>query len=440
MTEIQDRPMSDRPSSGGSSSALITRLAWSVGAAVAFLLLGHLRLPGLPDGFGELGGGLANASLTTLGLAPFVAGFLVVELFSLIPITDLRRSGLRGRRTMNRWALRLSMLIATVQAFTIVRVLEGMTLGDGFPLVDIDVWDRLLLGVSLVTGAAVVYLLGRWATAVGLGNGLCLLFLVRALPVGGPDGGIWIQNLLVLGVGAATFCALLVALEKRAEPYDVTSPAGVEHLTLPAFPQSLLPLAWGLGLWNFPMAFGFGPLGERGSPLVFLALAAVVALLSWLTVHLFSTRRRLAAALPPGVVPVDGFEAVLRRRLVPTSAFLVAMALAMAAHVVFGSPNLILGVVQMAMLGAFALDLYGEWRFRRPHPRAEPLAELDNVHLAIYLRVALDRVGVPCVIQARHFRSLFFFWQPLFKMAVLVPEDRLGDAREIFDGLDARNL
>ena len=65
----------------------------------------------------------------------------------------------------------------------------------------------------------------------------------------------------------------------------------------------------------------------------------------------------------------------------------------------------------------------------------ERLIELDNVHLAIQVESVLRRLGTPCLVQSFYFRSLFFF-KPLYKMVVLVPADRLEEARTNLESVE----
>ena len=57
--------------------------------------------------------------------------------------------------------------------------------------------------------------------------------------------------------------------------------------------------------------------------------------------------------------------------------------------------------------------------------------EMDNVHGASYLRAVLAKHGIDSMTRAFHYRSLFFFLDPIVKMEVFVPGAAILDAKEL---------
>jgi hypothetical protein len=72
-------------------------------------------------------------------------------------------------------------------------------------------------------------------------------------------------------------------------------------------------------------------------------------------------------------------------------------------------------------MAAVILDLRDEARLAGSGPLARVIS-LDNVHLAEYLQARLGERGIDCAVRGYRFRRLLYFFGPLFKMALLVPE------------------
>lgn len=83
-----------------------------------------------------------------------------------------------------------------------------------------------------------------------------------------------------------------------------------------------------------------------------------------------------------------------------------------------------------------ARDVVDQIRFTHRHEETVKLLDLDNVHLAAYLKALLPAKGVDVAIQAYHFRRLFFFLAPLFKMQVRVAREDEDRAWEILEQMD----
>jgi preprotein translocase subunit SecY len=76
-------------------------------------------------------------SVISLGIPPFVIGFVIVELLSFVlPRGDkLRRGGIAGRLKLNVFATRVGLGLALVQAASIAMFLQEAVAVDGARLV-----------------------------------------------------------------------------------------------------------------------------------------------------------------------------------------------------------------------------------------------------------------------------------------------------------------
>lgn len=409
---------------------------------VALYLAGHLvPLPGIRLDLPAYGSLASRLTLLVLGLAPLVTGFLLVELFALVttPGRRLRAAGSAGRGRLNRAALATSLVMSAVQALGIALFLEN-TPGPGIgPLVNEPGWPfRLLLVATLTAVTAAVFALGNLLSDHGIGNGFALLMLAE---LGASSWGTWmavrgeltadnwpLSLALFAGVGLV---ALLVRFVRSTEKTGT-----------PPFPQGILPVQLTLVALAFLwFRSGFGPL-YQGAPFAITPL--VVALLgtplfSWLTFHLFSSRPRLAANLPEPDEVLDGIAAILRRRLIPSTAVLAVGTLAFlawnawrpgsaTAHVTFT------GLVFATMIG---LDILDQFQFLQRHGQTVRLVQLDNVHLSYRLAARLREEGIDALARAQRLRSLSYFFGALFKIDVLVPAGQYDRAREVLVELES---
>ena len=89
---------------------------------------------------------------------------------------------------------------------------------------------------------------------------------------------------------------------------------------------------------------------------------------------------------------------------------------------------------EVVVLVALGFDLVAEWRFRQKHESGGGVAcviDLDNVYGACYLQGLLVKNGCDALIGAFRYRSLFFFFGPIFKMELLVPAGEVERAWEL---------
>jgi hypothetical protein len=79
------------------------------------------------------------------------------------------------------------------------------------------------------------------------------------------------------------------------------------------------------------------------------------------------------------------------------------------------------------------LDAIEQLKFFWKHGNSVELIELDNPHLASYLKGLFESRGVDITIQTYHYRRLLFFFGPLTKMRVLIDSEDAGSARELLN-------
>lgn len=426
------------------------RAAFSVGLILLYLIGCQIPIPFLSFSEGLLGTA-PQLSLFRLGFNALVVGFLLVELFSLlIPAGQrLRRRGVQGRRTLQRAAFGVSLLVVGVQAFGIHQFFLQLEMIDTSRPSLSGLW----MIVSLTGGAALLYWLADKATDLGLVNGFCLLlgyevvtrFLWSSQDVGEPAGlepGPW-----ALAISWALVVATVVGVWRFLISPATLAVSDTELETLrvevPPFVASIVPATIVVGFLNYLTSSSWVGryLGLPESPvlsggLVLLFIGIGIPILSWLGFRMFSHWKRFESSLIPPTAGILGdAREVLRQRLLVATLILTAGPLAFGGLYWFTSLPLTesLFFTQVVLLTALVVDLVDQVRLSRRGETVK-LLDLDNVHLAAYLKALFRSEGIDLEIQAYHFRRLLFFFGPLFKMQMRVAREDEQRAWKVLEG------
>ncbi|MGD2114091.1 MAG: hypothetical protein PVG07_03500, partial [Acidobacteriota bacterium] len=352
-------------------------------------------------------------AIGALGFAPFITGFLIVEIFSLLTPQGrrLRRDGIRGRRRLNLGALAVSSLVAVTQAVGIALWLDALSVPGGGKLTSGPTW---ILALTIATAAFAVAGLAGLISRYGLGNGFAVLFggsvlleAVRAIAALVSDDLVREPETRLMSlIWIALLAALVVAFMRRRPTVPLATPDGGSlPYRLPPLPQGLAPVSWAyavLELPTLPLPMGREPLVELSYTAYHAVLAVLILVLSALGGWMFTARRRVEANLE-GVasVPAASFDRAWRHQLVVSTLLLVAgeAGLALAAGVVPDVDVALITVATLIPLVAVTLDLVETARLARKTP-LERVITLDNVHLAEVLRARLRQEEIDCVVSS----------------------------------------
>jgi len=100
-----------------------------------------------------------------------------------------------------------------------------------------------------------------------------------------------------------------------------------------------------------------------------------------------------------------------------------------------------LGGVTLMITVAILLDLIEEMRIRRKGNNLVKVAELHDVPMAGLVKSLLEQKGLPCHLRGYYHRALLYFFGPYIEISVLVPENKITDAKEVIENyLDANML
>jgi len=393
------------------------RVATTVLVPALVLLLERVPLPHVDASTLERGS--VAFSPFAVGLGPFITAFSLVELAALVvPPWRRWRHDARGRARLTLWATALALLLAVVQAFGIAMSLEGLD------VVTNPGWQtRVVLTATIAGGACALAVVARWATRRGLLNGYVLVFMVPVVAElargdalrdaafrGGARAAVLVAVALAAAVGATLVAvsgglglASAVRVDGSAYRGDQKSapraefPIPVSSITPVTVASSILMSPALLANLGFP---GMGALQatlQRGDvvfdtayALLIVGMVLVASALLYRPAEVSAFVRRLGS-VSDDVARADT-TAALRRALLPTFAYLLALVLAMMAA--RSKSGAVPAIAAVAIATGGVLDLA---RSLAAHARARDLvcvAELHDAYQVAALRAALRAEGI----------------------------------------------
>lgn len=363
---------------------LLVRLRFLFLAMVVYRIGVHIPVPGIdPDKLSELfnqgqgtildvfnmfsGGALANMSILTLGVMPYISASIIMQLMSAVvpSLEQLKKEGDAGRRKINQYTRYGTVLLALLQGGGIAAGLGS----NGYAL-DPGVVFYVSAVVSLVTGAVFMMWLGEQITERGIGNGISMLIfagIVAGLPsaIGGSiemarQGEIHVLALLFILLLAIAVVYFVVFMERGQRRITVNYAqrqqgrkaysAQSSHLPLKVNMAGVIPAIFASSILLFPNTittwFGegssapewvsqLGLLIGRGQPLYYLLFAGLIIFFCFFyTALMYNTRemadnlKRGGAYLPgirPGEQTARYIDGVMTRLTVVGSIYIAAV-------------------------------------------------------------------------------------------------------------------
>jgi preprotein translocase subunit SecY len=161
--------------------------------------------------YDALGGGLSRATVFALGIMPYISASIIFQLAGgVAPSIGKMQKDEEGKKKITQWTRYLTVFISLSQAYTFALFTEsipGAVPTPGF-------WSRIIMVVTLTTGAIFVMWLGEQITERGIGNGMSLLITFSILEQFWP-GSLqllqFVQTGVVSPIGAALFIVILIA-------------------------------------------------------------------------------------------------------------------------------------------------------------------------------------------------------------------------------------
>ena len=133
------------------------------------------------------GGALGRMTIFALTILPYISASIIMQLMTSISpqMSQLKKDGESGRKTINQYTRYLTVLLATVQAYGFAVALESTTGASGSLVNNPGAFFKITTVVTLVGSVMFLLWLGEQITSRGLGNGVSLIIfsgIVAELP------------------------------------------------------------------------------------------------------------------------------------------------------------------------------------------------------------------------------------------------------------------
>ena len=169
------------------------------------------RLAGTAFGIYDMfvGGGLSKATVFALGIMPYISASIMFQLLAtLVPrIEKMQKEGEDGRKKLTQYTRYATVVLSVFQAYGFAMFLETqvpqavVNPGWGF---------RMMMILTLTTGAVFIMWLGEQITERGIGNGMSLMIffsIIEALPT-----ALWQPGELVANGGVAPSAVVIAVV------------------------------------------------------------------------------------------------------------------------------------------------------------------------------------------------------------------------------------
>lgn len=227
------------------------------------------------------GGTLANFSVMSLGLNPYINASIIMQLLQLVypKLEELAKEGESGRQKINQYTRYLTVPLTVVQAFGMYILLRNSG-------IILEVKPLILASIilSMVAGTILLMWLGELISEKGIGNGISMVIfagIVGRLPIGFAQTAqvfdpSQIKNTLAFVVMAVIVIVSIVFVTEARRPIQVryakregTNKTGIaSFIPLRVNQAGVIPIIFAVSLILLPSTFaGFF---ER-SPNVLLA-------------------------------------------------------------------------------------------------------------------------------------------------------------------------
>lgn len=173
------------------------RILYGCALLLVARVLAHVPLPGvdlaaLRNFFGRnqifgllnmfSGGAMENFSIIMMGVGPYITSSIIIQLLTMIvpALDELNKEGEAGRAKINYWTRLLTVPLALIQSYAMVRLLQSQQiLGQLEPMA----WATIL--ISITAGTILLMWLGELISENGIGNGVSLIItlgIVAGIP------------------------------------------------------------------------------------------------------------------------------------------------------------------------------------------------------------------------------------------------------------------
>ena len=228
------------------------------------------------------GGTLANFSVMSLGLNPYINASIIMQLLQMVmpKLEEIAKEGESGREKINQYTRYLTVPLAAMQSFGMYILLKNSQI-----ISTVTPVTLLTLIITMTAGTILLMWLGELISEKGIGNGISMLIfagIVGRLPIGlvqtaslfDPSQ---LRNILIFAIMAVIVVVGIVIVTEARRPIQVNysrraigqSPTGVtSFIPLRLNQAGVIPIIFAVSLILLPTTFA--RFFER-SPSIFIA-------------------------------------------------------------------------------------------------------------------------------------------------------------------------
>lgn len=438
------------------------RIFYTIGFVLLWRVLVLIPIPGID--VKALGLVSEEISVFALGFMPYLSAYMIVEILSLFiqPLKSWRKEEYRGRVKIREVAFLATLLFALLQGYGLAQSLEGLVGSTGGKIVrHPGLSFRLISALTLTTGTFITVWIADLVTRKGVGHGISILILAGF-------GGHFFMDLIRIKMAAYEYSQrsslvyfylfilaaiglsmLIVIVEKTYKNICVKFADGLEgYIPLKLSSAGITPEVWTstllmapvtiLQLIDHPISQKLSMVLVPGNIGYFIAFSAGIIFLYYFFTSFFYNPKRIVFFLGSKGASIVSSQRGKGERSIDKSLETTIPIAALYLCVVIFAPylsvryfHLYLGGIGLITCITILLDLMGEIRVRRKNNYLVKVAELHDIPMAGLVKSLFEQKGIPCYLRGYYHRALLYFFGPYIEISVLVPEDKLVEAREV---------
>jgi len=146
------------------------------------------------------GGSISRFSIAMLAVGPYITGSIMMQLLTIVvpKFESLSKEGEQGRNKINQYSRLLAIVIAPIEAFGMIRLLQAAGAQAGTPfLTNLSIAQWVIMLVSITAGTMILMWIGELITEKGIGNGISMIIFAGIVARGPQLIGNTIQKLFV---------------------------------------------------------------------------------------------------------------------------------------------------------------------------------------------------------------------------------------------------
>lgn len=215
------------------------------------------------------GGTLANFSVMSLGLNPYINASIIMQLLQMVfpKLEELAKEGEAGREKINQYTRYLTVPLAAIQAFGIFILLRNSQI-----IASVTPLTLISLVLSITAGTIFLMWLGELITEKGVGNGISMIIfagIAGRLPIGlFQQAAVFdpsqVKNLIIFAIMAIVVIVSIVFVTEGRRPikvhYSRRSATGAQAATTSYIPlrvnqAGVIPIIFAVSLVLLPTTF-----------------------------------------------------------------------------------------------------------------------------------------------------------------------------------------